>query len=292
MVTISTDKGNDFSQNRCLICGTRKVDLRNPLVMGILNYTPDSFYDGGSSFSLHKALQKAETMMQEGATFIDIGGVSTRPGSDAPSVSEEINRIIPVLKSVMKEFPEAIVSIDTFRAEVARAALAEGVHMINDISGGMADDEMLSLMAESEAAYIMMHMQGTPQTMQNNPYYDDVTADVASFFATQLLDLQYRGKQNIILDPGFGFGKTLQHNYTLLNNLSLFKDRFGLPVLVGISRKSMIYKPFNISATEALNGSTVVNTLALLKGADILRVHDVKPAVQAIKLVSIAQQSL
>ncbi|GAB1404206.1 hypothetical protein MASR1M74_13850 [Lentimicrobium sp.] len=164
--------------------------------------------------------------------------------------------------------------------------------MINDISGGMADDEMLSLMAESEAAYIMMHMQGTPQTMQDNPHYDDVTADVTSFFATQLLDLQYRGKQNIILDPGFGFGKTLQHNYTLLNNLSLFKDRFGLPVLVGISRKSMIYKPLNISATEALNGSTVVNTLALLKGADILRVHDVKPAVQAIKLVSIAQQSL
>jgi dihydropteroate synthase len=291
-MVISTDKSSDFSQTALLSCGSKQVDLSKPLIMGILNFTPDSFYDGGSSFTLDEAMKKAGRMMDEGATFIDIGAVSTRPGSETPGSKEEQNRLLPVLKSVMRLFPEAVVSVDTYRAEVARIALEEGAHMINDISGGSADAGMLPLMANSSAAFVMMHMQGTPETMQQNPHYENVVEDIAHFFATQLCHLHSSGKKNIVLDPGFGFGKNLSHNYTLLNHLDYFREMFDFPLLAGVSRKSMIYRPLGITSAEALNGTTVANTIALLRGANILRVHDVKPAMEAVKLVKLMQQSI
>lgn len=291
-MVISTDKSNDFSQTVLLSCGIKQVDLSNPLIMGILNITPDSFYDGGSSFTVEAAIKKAGRMMEEGAIFIDIGAVSTRPGSQTSDCNEELKRLLPVLKQLIRLFPEAVVSVDTYRAEVARIALGEGAHMINDISGGTADDEMLPLMAESTAAYVLMHMQGTPETMQQNPFYEDVVGEIAYFFSKQLSLLTSSGKKNIVLDPGFGFGKNLSHNFTLLNHLDYFRKSFEFPLLAGVSRKSMISKPLGISSGEALNGTTVANTIALLRGANILRVHDVKPAVEAVKLVKLMQQSI
>ncbi|MBV2247839.1 MAG: dihydropteroate synthase [Lentimicrobium sp.] len=291
-MVISTDKSSDFSQTALLRCGSKLVDLDNPLIMGILNFTPDSFYDGGSSFTVDEAVKKAGKMMDEGATFIDIGAVSTRPGSKTPACDEEINRLLPVLKAIIHLFPEAVVSVDTYRAEVARIALHEGAHMINDISGGQADAGMLQLMAHSEAAYVMMHMQGTPETMQKNPHYENIVEEIAHFFTAQLRHLKLSGKKNIVLDPGFGFGKNLNHNYTLLNHLHYFRAMFDFPLLAGISRKSMIYKPLEVTPAEALNGTTVANTIALLQGANILRVHDVKPAIEAVKLVKLMRQNI
>ncbi|MFA6949856.1 MAG: dihydropteroate synthase [Lentimicrobiaceae bacterium] len=258
--------------------------------MGILNVTPDSFFDGGKNESPVAALLKAEQLVTEGAAIIDIGALSTRPGAETLNTGSEIKRLIPYLKLIRKSFPEVIISIDTYRSEVARASLQEGADIINDISGGMLDPAMVDFMCHQDAAYILMHMQGTPETMQLNPVYDNVIKEVGAFFMHQLAFFKKASKQNIILDPGFGFGKNMDHNFRLLSSINDFAS-LGYPVLVGVSRKSMINKVLGTTPDTALNGTTVINTIALMHGAHILRVHDVKPAMEAIKLVNQFRQS-
>jgi dihydropteroate synthase len=252
--------------------------------MGILNITPDSFFDGGKYRRDSEILQQTEKMLLEGATFIDVGAYSSRPGATHISEKEELERIIQVIRLLVKNFPEIIISVDTFRSEVARQAIEKGAALINDISGGKMDENMFTTVAKLQVPYILMHMLGTPQNMQKNPQYKDVTKEVLSFFAEQVFKLHQLKLNDIIIDVGFGFGKTIEHNYELLHNLLLFKN-LEVPVLAGISRKSMVYKPLEISAKDALNATTVANTIALLNGAHILRVHDVKEAVEAIKIV-------
>jgi dihydropteroate synthase len=261
------------------------IDLDVPKVMGILNITPDSFYRG-SRFSGEKAiLSAAQKMLEDGADFIDIGGYSSRPGAADLSAAEEKLRVLSAVRYVSKEFPEAIISVDTFRAEVAREAICDcGAHIINDISGGDSDPEMAELVADLNVPYIIMHMQGEPATMQNNPVYEDVVSDILMWFGQKTVSLRGAGVKDIIIDPGFGFGKNSDHNFTLLRRLNEFAIA-GLPLLVGLSRKSMIWKTLNISPDESMNGTTALNSIALLKGADILRVHDVKEAVEAVKLI-------
>ena len=285
----SPDKGTAFYETRSLQCGTRLLSLSTPVVMGIINLTPDSFYDGGKSGSIDQVLRRAGQMIEEGAAILDLGAVSTRPGAAEVSESEEKARLYPAFSAIADRFPEIILSADTFRASVARDCCAMGAGIINDISGGSADSGMLPLMSEEKAAWVLMHMQGTPQTMQDNPQYNEVGVDIADFFAAQLSQKALNGKQNIILDPGFGFGKSLNDNFRLLNYLDAFLT-FGLPLMAGISRKSMIYKTLNCTPDQALNGTSVLNTIALLKGASILRVHDVAEAVETIKLVSALNQ--
>lgn len=280
----SPDKGTAFYETRSLQCGTRLLSLSTPVVMGIINLTPDSFYDGGKSGSIDQVLRRAGQMIEEGAAILDLGAVSTRPGAAEVSESEEKARLYPAFSAIADRFPEIILSADTFRASVARDCCAMGAGIINDISGGSADSGMLPLMSEVKAAWVLMHMQGTPQTMQDNPQYNEVGVDIADFFAAQLSQKALNGKQNIILDPGFGFGKSLNDNFRLLNYLDAFLT-FGLPLMAGISRKSMIYKTLNCTPDQALNGTSVLNTIALLRGASILRVHDVAEAVETIKLV-------
>lgn len=263
----------------------RELDITFPVVMGILNLTPDSFYDGGKYDSVNSIIEKVEQMLKEGASVIDIGALSTKPGAKNLTATEELDRLIPHLKTLRKTFSDTIISIDTFRKEVAAMAIEEGADIINDISGGKLDDEMIPYMTSQEAAYILMHMQGTPETMQVNPVYDDVVLEVTGFFKDQLTPFEKAGKKNIILDPGFGFGKTVDHNYKLLGSLDKF-IQLGYPVLAGVSRKSMINKVLLTTPASALNGTTVVNTIALLQGASILRVHDVKAAIEAIKLTN------
>ncbi|HPJ62301.1 dihydropteroate synthase [Lentimicrobium sp.] len=253
--------------------------------MGILNITADSFFDGGKYLSETAMLKRAETMLDEGAAIIDIGAVSTRPGSKAVSAAEELSLVAKSVKTIAGHFPEAIISVDTYRSHVARMAAAQGAHIINDISGGTMDPLMHKTLAALDAAYVLMHIQGTPENMQDNPEYENVGREVARFFDRQLESLTSLGKSNIILDPGFGFGKSVAHNYELLNNLENFCN-YPYPLLAGVSRKSMINRVLNTSPAGALNGTTVLNTIALLKGALILRVHDVKPATEAIKLVA------
>lgn len=264
-------------------CKGQLIDLSTPKVMGILNITPDSFFDGGKYGKLDDILSHTEKMISEGATFIDIGAYSSRPGAKHISEEEELKRIIPVVEAIHKSFPEALISIDTFRSEVARACIEKGAHIINDISAGKMDSGMFSTIAELQVPYIIMHMKGTPQTMQLNPTYENITTEVMKYFAEKIFELRKLGVNDIITDVGFGFGKTIDHNYQLLANLELFKS-LGVPTLVGVSRKSMIYKLFEGSAKDALNGTTAVNTIALMKGANILRVHDVKEALEAIKI--------
>ncbi len=272
-------------------CNGKLLDLSSPVVMGILNITPDSFYDGGKYPTAGNALIQAERMISEGAAIIDVGAVSTRPDAVEIDEKEEWSRLKAVLPALRKKFPETIISVDTWRSSVAREAVACGADMINDISGGRFDQEMFKTVADLEIAYIMMHTQGTPAAMQINPQYDDVVEDVFDFFAENLGRLNKMGvDKNIIIDPGFGFGKTAKHNYELLSKLSKFKS-FGFPVLAGLSRKSMIYKILGTKPSEALTGTTVLNTIALLNGADILRVHDVREAVEAIKLVGFYQNN-
>jgi dihydropteroate synthase len=272
-------------------CNGKLLDLSSPVVMGILNITPDSFYDGGKYPTAGNALIQAERMISEGAAIIDVGAVSTRPDAVEIDEKEEWSRLKAVLPALRKKFPETIISVDTWRSSVAREAVACGADMINDISGGRFDQEMFKTVADLEIAYIMMHTQGTPAAMQLNPQYDDVVEDVFDFFAENLGRLNKMGVvKNIIIDPGFGFGKTAKHNYELLSMLSKFKS-FGFPVLAGLSRKSMIYKILGTKPSEALTGTTVLNTIALLNGADILRVHDVREAVEAIKLVGFYQNN-
>ena len=266
-------------------CKGNLIDLSSPKVMGILNITPDSFYDGGKYKNELEILTQTEKMLYEGATFIDVGAYSSRPGAAHISEKEELSRILPVIDLLVKNFPEIILSVDTFRSEIAQKTIKNGAAIINDISGGKMDENMFQTVADLQVPYILMHMLGTPQNMQQNPVYEDVTIDIITFFSKQIYKLHQLKVNDIIIDVGFGFGKTKKDNYELLSNLSLFKQ-LDVPILAGISRKSMLYKPLEITAKEALNATTVANTIALLNGASILRVHDVKEAVEAIKIVN------
>lgn len=252
--------------------------------MGILNITPDSFYDGGVHKNKAAVLNHVELMLNQGATIIDIGAYSSRPNADVVSEDVELQRILPLVEQVIKTFPETLISIDTFRSKVAKCCIEAGAVMINDISAGKLDENMLQTVADLHVPYIMMHMKGTPQTMQQHTTYDHVTKDILFYFSERIAAASALGIVDIIIDPGFGFAKTLKQNYELLNQLELFK-MIEKPLLVGVSRKSMIYKTLDSTANEALNGTTVLNTIALQKGASILRVHDVKEAMETIKLV-------
>jgi len=273
-----------LNRPRYINIGGKLLDLETPRVMGILNITPDSFYKGSRYNSEDDILKAAVRMIEEGADILDVGGYSSRPGAADISMEEEAERVLKSIKLIHTEIPEAIISVDTFRAEIAREAVdGYGAHMINDISGGDADIEMFSVVEKLNVPYIMMHMQGVPGTMQDDPVYDDVVADILKWFGERIFRLQSMGVKDIIIDPGFGFGKTANHNFELLRRLGDFSIA-GLPVMVGVSRKSMIWKTLGITADEALNGTTVLNSVAITNGADILRVHDVKEAVQTVQL--------
>lgn len=259
------------------------ISLASPKVMAILNVTPDSFYPESRLLNDEKLLKKVEQFLIDGATFIDVGGYSSRPNAIDISVEEETARVINAITLILKNFPTAIISIDTFRAEVAERALDAGAKLINDISAGSLDEKMFALVATYNVPYILMHMQGTPQTMQNEPTYNNIVLDVIDFFIRKTTELKNLGVKDIVIDPGFGFGKTLEHNYTLLKNLKDFRI-LDLPILAGLSRKGMIYKPLETTSENALNGTSILNTIALQNGASILRVHDVKEAMECIKL--------
>jgi len=264
-------------------CKGHLIDLDHPRVMGILNLTPDSFYDGGKYKSASQILGKVEKMLNEGATFIDIGAYSSRPGAIHISLDEELARLLPVLKLVIQEFPDALISIDTFRSHVASEAIQSGACIINDISGGSLDDDMFSVIAKLQVPYVLMHMVGTPQNMQQNVHYENLVKDIIFYFSQKVFELRKLGVNDIILDPGFGFSKTLDQNFELLQKLELFSG-MDLPVLVGLSRKSMLYKLFDLDANSALNATTSANTIALMKGAGMLRVHDVQEAMETIMI--------
>jgi dihydropteroate synthase len=265
-------------------CKGSLIDVRQSKVMGILNITPDSFYDGGKYKDENSILSQVEKMLSEGATFIDVGAYSSRPGADAVSETEELHRIIPIVKLLVNRIPAINLSVDTFRSEVARQCILNGAAMINDISGGKLDTEMLPTVAKLKVPYIMMHMRGTPQNMQKNTSYNDVLKEILFYFSERVHSARVLGIKDIIIDPGFGFAKTLEQNYELLQNMDLLKT-LNLPILAGISRKSMIYKTLNIGAENALNGTTALNMIALRQGANILRVHDVKEAIECIVLM-------
>ena len=277
------DKGTLFSKNQKLKCGEKLLDLSIPRVIGVLNITPDSFYDGGRFTNIPDGLNHVEKMIADGAAIIDVGAASTRPGAALVPEDVESDRLLPFVKAIRKEFPGIIISIDTYRSKVASKAVDEGADMINDISGGLFDDKMFDVLSQTGAAYILMHIKGTPGSMQHNPTYEDVVKEILLFFVSQVKLLRKMGVENIILDPGFGFGKSVGHNYEILQKLDNFVE-LGLPVAVGVSRKSMINKVLGTIPSEALNGTTVLNTIAILMGAHILRVHDVKEAVEAIEL--------
>ena len=265
--------------------GGRLLDFRKPRVMGILNVTPDSFFADSRKQTERDIRDRAEQIVREGAAIIDVGAYSSRPGADDVSAKEEMERLRLGLSAVRNTCPDAIVSVDTFRSDVARMCVEEyGVGIINDISGGEMDKDMFATVARLGVAYVLMHMQGTPQSMQESPQYGNVALEVARYLAERVQRLRDLGQKDIILDPGFGFGKTLKHNYELLESLDYIKDMTQLPLLVGVSRKSMVYRPLGISPEEALNGTTVLNTMALMKGADVLRVHDVKACAEAVEL--------
>ncbi|MBR5204173.1 MAG: dihydropteroate synthase [Bacteroidaceae bacterium] len=263
----------------------RLMDLSEPQVMGILNVTPDSFYAGSRGVTERYILDRLEQIMDEGASIVDIGAYSSRPGAQEVSVEEEMERLRTGLELIRKHRPDAIVSVDTFRADVAKMCVEEyGVAIINDISAGQMDEQMFATIARLGVPYIIMHMKGTPQTMQTNPQYEHFLKEVFYYFSEKVQKLRDLGVKDIIIDPGFGFGKTLEHNYELMNHLEEFA-LFELPLLVGVSRKSMIYKLLGATPEEALNGTTALNTIALTKGAHILRVHDVREAVETVKIV-------
>jgi len=264
-------------------CKGSLVDLSQPKVMGILNITPDSFFDGGKYDSDSEILGRVEKILSEGATFIDIGGYSSRPGADFVSEQDEMARLLPAIERILKSFPDALISVDTFRSAVAKACVEHGAAMINDISGGWLDDHMLETVAGLQVPYIAMHMRGTPATMQQFTHYEDLVKDILFYFSERISKARALGINDLIVDPGFGFSKTLPQNYELLHKLEAFQHT-GLPLLVGISRKSMIYKLLETKAEQALNGTTVLNTIALSKGANILRVHDVKEAMEAVTI--------
>lgn len=270
-------------EDTTLNCRGKLADLSVPVVMGILNVTPDSFFDGGRYVGLDNALQQAAAMLEEGAWCIDVGGMSSRPGAEILKPEAELSRVAPVIEAITKRFPDARISIDTVHGFVAKRALDCGATLINDISAGRIDPGILEVAADLKVPYVLMHMQGKPSDMQVNPLYQDVVTDILDFFITEVGRLREIGIGDILLDPGFGFGKTLEDNYRLLHNLHAFKIT-GLPLVAGISRKSMVYRPLGIGPEEALNGTTALHMVALQQGAKLLRAHDVRAAVEVIRL--------
>lgn len=264
-------------------CKGRLIDLSKPKVMGILNVTPNSFFDGGKYKNADEIVAQVQKMLSEGATFIDIGAYSSKPNAEFVSVEEEIARIVPIVELLVQQFPNILISIDTFRSEVAEACILKGAALINDISAGKLDDLMLGVVAKYKVPYIMMHMRGTPQTMTTLTQYEDVVKEVLLYFSERIAAARSLGINDLIVDPGFGFAKTLEQNYEVLQKMELFQQ-LELPILSGISRKSMIYKVLNTNASESLNGTTTLNTISLVRGASILRVHDVKEAVECVTL--------
>jgi dihydropteroate synthase len=278
------NKGTFFSKKSTLRIRGKMIELSSPKIMGIMNVTPDSFYDGGRYTSEQHIVKKVHQMIKEGADYIDVGALSSRPGAAPVSEKEEIKRLEPALNAIRKHFPDSILSVDTFRSGIAKFAVENfHVDIINDIFAGRADSNMFKTIAALGVPYIIMHMKGTPQDMQRSPIYENVTKEIFMFFSERLRLIRHAGVKDVIIDPGFGFGKTIEHNYTILKQLDTFKI-FELPVLVGLSRKSFIYKVLNTIPEESLNGTTVLNTVALVNGADILRVHDVKEANEAIRI--------
>lgn len=272
-------------------CNGKLIDLSTPKVMGILNCTPDSFYDGGKYKSESQFLSQVEKMLSDGATFVDIGAYSSKPNSEFVSEEEELNRLLPVIELVLKSFPNTIISVDTFRSKIANKAIENGAAIVNDISAGNLDEKMLETVAKLQVPYIMMHMKGTPQTMQTLAQYDNICKEMLFYFSERVGKARSFGINDIIIDPGFGFAKTLEQNYKVMQKLELFQ-MLELPLLVGISRKSMIYKTLETTAENSLNGTTFLNAISLQKGANILRVHDVKEAVESVKLFNKLNQIL
>ena len=270
-----------------LNCKGRLLVIEEPIVMGILNTTPDSFYSKSRVTEIDVVLDTAGQMIEDGATILDLGGQSTRPGSQRVSATEEMERVLPFIEAIRKNFPDCFISVDSFYASVVKAAVNAGADIVNDISAGSIDHELVSTVASLKVPYVAMHIKGDPQTMQQNAVYDNVVLDVFDFLNKQISELKDAGVNDIIIDPGFGFAKTIQHNFQLINNLAFFKQ-LGRPILVGLSRKATVYKTLGISADEALNGTTVLNTMCVLNGAAILRVHDVKEAKQLIALTRAA----
>ena len=283
-------KENIFIAQKTLNLKGKIIHLSSPLVMGIINLSNDSFYDGGRLSNSQQVLNHAENLLNQGAQILDIGAVSTRPGANLADADYEIHKLRTVLGGLVRNFPEAILSVDTYNSQTALMAAHEGVHIINDVSGGQIDPEMFATAARLRLPYVLTHMKGTPNTMQNNPEYEDVVREVSAFFAEKIQQLNQIGVNDIILDPGFGFGKTLEQNYQLLANLDFFKI-FELPILVGLSRKSMINRLLDISPDKALNGTTALNTMALMNGASILRVHDVREAREVVKITQMLKYS-
>jgi dihydropteroate synthase len=282
--------GSHFKQRQTITSNGKIISVAKPLVMGIINVTNDSFFSASRFRFSHTIAHRAEQILSEGGSIIDIGACSTRPGAKPVNEELELKRLSKSLNSIKKKFPEAIVSIDTFRANVARKMVEDfGVDIVNDISAGELDPKMFETIAELKVPYILMHMKGTPNNMQHNPTYENVIKEIFIYFNEKIEKLKRLGVNDIIIDPGFGFGKTIDHNYTILKNLNAF-NLFELPILAGISRKSMIYKSLNTVPEKALNGTSVLNTIALDKGATILRVHDVKEAVEAIKLYELTKK--
>jgi dihydropteroate synthase len=278
-------KDTFFSKNRSLNCRGKLLDLSVPKIMGVLNVTPDSFYDGGKYYDPDIIPDKVHSMIKEGADIIDVGGMSTRPGSEPISEKEEIARIIPAIQIIRDHLPGTIISVDTYRASVARIAVEEfSADIINDISGGEMDTGMFDTIADLRIPYIFMHMKGSPRTMQNHIHYEDIISEMLDYFAVKVTRLKSLGLNDIVIDPGFGFSKSIEQNFYLLHHLDAFQI-FEIPIMAGISRKSMIYKTLGTEPSESMNGTTVLNTIAILKGADILRVHDIKEAVQTVTLV-------
>ena len=265
-------------------CKGTLIDLSTPKVMGIVNVTPDSFFDGGKLTNSDEIILQVEKMLHDGATFIDLGGYSSKPGAEFVSEEEELNRVVPIVKLLVDKFPDILLSIDTFRSEVAKQTVENGVAIINDISAGLLDEKMLETVAKLQVPYIMMHMKGTPKTMQSLAQYEDLVKEMNFYFSERIAKARTFGLNDIIIDPGFGFAKTIEHNYELLQNLELLQFH-DLPILAGVSRKSMIYRALETLPENALNGTTFLHAFCLQKGANILRVHDVKEAVECVKLM-------
>ncbi len=276
-------KDTFFKTKTTLNCKGKIINLSTPIVMGVINIGPDSFYDGGRYRNKLDYIGRADELLSQGAAILDLGAASSRPGASLIDPNLEKRRLLPTLETILNKFPEAIISIDTYNATVAEEAIKAGAHIINDISAGSIDEKMFETVARLQVPYIMMHMQGTPENMQDNPVYQDPVKDIVFYFAQKTDKLKQLGVHDIILDPGFGFGKSLEDNYMLLNGLDYFRI-FDLPLMVGFSRKSMINKVLGTTPDEALNGTTVLNTIALQKGVKILRVHDAREAMQAIKI--------
>lgn len=279
-----TAKNTDFYTKQFLNCGGKLLDLSTPQVMGILNVTPDSFYDGGRLNDLDTLVKKGEEMLKAGAVILDVGGMSSRPGADVITPDEELKRVLPAIEALKKAFPEVIISIDTVHARVAEEAVKAGAAIINDISAGSMDEQMFPTVARLNVPYVLMHMQGRPNTMQQAPHYEDVVTEVLDFLITRLHELRTMGVHDVIIDQGYGFGKTVEHNYQLLKATDRF-TMLGQPLLVGVSRKSMICKVLKKDPKDALNGTTALHAIALLKGASMLRVHDVQEAIEVVKLM-------